>query len=94
MASKELFTRAISYNFRKDLETAIETHDAHAFRNLLLNKVKRLALAVSLERDLLGTICDYKLTHPRLTMQTTLFHPKEFGGPWITTKHFPVFSQN
>ena len=44
------------------------------------------------ERDLLGTICDYKLTPAILTI---LFHPNTLvaaDSSWITiTKKFPLF---
>ena len=40
------------------------------------------------ERDLLGTICDYKLTPAQLMMPTTLFYPKEFGGCFFFLDYF------
>ena len=61
------------------------------FRNLLLNKVNHLALTAylqtPLERDMLDTICDYKLTPAPLTRLTTLFHPREFGGSLFFLDH-------
>ena len=66
------------------VRTAIQNYNAHAYGNLLLNKILLLALAAylknPLERDPLETICNYKLTPSLVTMLMTLCHPKECGA--------------
>ena len=84
LASQELLSTDSFSNFLAEINAPIQNNNVHAFRNLLLNKVNRLAMRAwawnQPEEGLLHLLSNVEVTPARLQMLSILFNPHEFGG--------------